>query len=359
MKKFAIVMLLGLMSVTLAYGQAPTAPTYALYEIDAIVSETITAAGNGSSNPVATTPDSASIPWLDGVKGDDAWDFSDGVAESGVWDIPYDMRIQGTVDIDFNTTGTGNIWMTIGLGDKWCWDGNAVGHDNAITYGSGSQGFGRNAGLTIIGTQSTDDQQTGLKTEDGWGAPNQGSTEYIDTVNFDFEIRYGFTDSATRDGRTISAWTKPAGAAASEWYELDITETIGYPINGGSTSRPNRYLNDQWDQTLLAAYVTMDDAGATGGADISMTMQLDALGGDFDLDGKVDVVDLGILATNYNLTGQNWMTGDTNNDGAVDVTDLGVLATYYGQSVTAAAVPEPSTLVLLFSALGLLLIRRR
>lgn len=53
--------------------------------------------------------------------------------------------------------------------------------------------------------------------------------------------------------------------------------------------------------------------------------------GDANLDGKVDVSDLGILATNYgHLTGQKWDQGDFTYDNGVDVSDLGVLATNYG-----------------------------
>ena len=68
--------------------------------------------------------------------------------------------------------------------------------------------------------------------------------------------------------------------------------------------------------------------------------------GDANLDGYVDVSDLGILATNYGTTsGAEWGDADFTGDGVVDVSDLGILATNYGTVPTAqAAVPEPSTL---------------
>ncbi len=69
---------------------------------------------------------------------------------------------------------------------------------------------------------------------------------------------------------------------------------------------------------------------------------------DFDLDGAVDVTDLGILATSYGQTsGMMWADGDADGDGTVNVSDLGILATYYGTGTTFAAVPEPAALVLL------------
>ncbi|HSV14264.1 MAG TPA: hypothetical protein VLI90_08390 [Tepidisphaeraceae bacterium] len=110
----------------------------------------------------------------------------------------------------------------------------------------------------------------------------------------------------------------------------------------------------------------------TGADPIASTLGVDnvralTLPGDATLDGKVDVADLGVLATNYSLTG-DWSKGDFNFDGNVNVGDLGALATNYntsiptGASVAAAeasvAVPEPGGMVVLISAGVLWSIRR-
>ncbi len=89
-------------------------------------------------------------------------------------------------------------------------------------------------------------------------------------------------------------------------------------------------------------------------------------GGDANLDGTVDVSDLGALATSWQSSGV-WVNGDFNYDGFVDVSDLGMLATNWQQSsgsLTAAmasvglggaSVPEPgSVAAALVVGLGML-----
>jgi hypothetical protein len=83
--------------------------------------------------------------------------------------------------------------------------------------------------------------------------------------------------------------------------------------------------------------------------------------GDANNDGAVDVIDLGILATNYDTaSGATWAMGDFNGDGAVDVIDLGILATNYDWvGAPAGAVPEPATLVLLTAGAAAVRPKRR
>jgi autotransporter-associated beta strand protein len=58
------------------------------------------------------------------------------------------------------------------------------------------------------------------------------------------------------------------------------------------------------------------------------------LAGDANLDGTVDVADLGVLATSYGVSGGAiWAQGDFDDNGNVDVGDLGALATNYGSSL--------------------------
>jgi hypothetical protein len=63
-------------------------------------------------------------------------------------------------------------------------------------------------------------------------------------------------------------------------------------------------------------------------------------GGDANLDGQVDVTDLGALATNWQQSGV-WTGGDFNYDGLVDVSDLGILATNWEAGVGSGAGISP------------------
>ncbi len=82
------------------------------------------------------------------------------------------------------------------------------------------------------------------------------------------------------------------------------------------------------------------------------------LPGDANMDGAVDVCDLGILATCYGIaSGMAWEEADFSGDGAVNFDDLGILATNYRASKT-VAVPEPGIIVLLISVFIALPYRR-
>jgi hypothetical protein len=91
--------------------------------------------------------------------------------------------------------------------------------------------------------------------------------------------------------------------------------------------------------------------------------------GDSNNDGKVDVVDLGVLAKWYDSTGLatsavdpfgagSWQKADFSGDGKVDVVDLGILAKNYDW-VGSPAVPTPEPLTLSLLATGALALIRR
>jgi autotransporter-associated beta strand protein len=94
--------------------------------------------------------------------------------------------------------------------------------------------------------------------------------------------------------------------------------------------------------------------------------------GDADLNGKVDLTDFSILATNFdpNGTGKTWQQGDFDYNGKVDLSDFSILATNFGLSLPGLggspgvslgnlpagdvnAVPEPSSIVTLAMLLAI------
>lgn len=84
--------------------------------------------------------------------------------------------------------------------------------------------------------------------------------------------------------------------------------------------------------------------------------------GDFNFDESLDLLDFGILASNFNEPGQ-FSDGDINIDGMVNMTDFVEWYQLYRAQedpAGAASVPEPTTgLLLLFGCIGLLCKSRR
>jgi hypothetical protein len=97
--------------------------------------------------------------------------------------------------------------------------------------------------------------------------------------------------------------------------------------------------------------------------------------GDSNLDGQVDVADLGSLASHWQSTG-DWVGGDFDYNGSVDVNDLGLLASNWQAGVgnplgpsfsealasvglPTASVPEPAGVALVLGAVALKCHRRR
>ena len=82
--------------------------------------------------------------------------------------------------------------------------------------------------------------------------------------------------------------------------------------------------------------------------------------GDANRDGDVDDEDASILGSNWLLqSGATWDMGDFNNDQIVDDRDAAIMAAHWSTPAEDAAVPEPSTLVLLLGIVASLACLRR
>jgi len=123
------------------------------------------------------------------------------------------------------------------------------------------------------------------------------------------------------------------------------------------------------DITVNLGYVTADFDPSTGKpTPIIETLTLPAqvvepewIDGDANMDGTVDLIDLGRVGLNWGVSPADWSMGDFNDDDIVDLVDLGRLGLHWGESLpTASAVPEPGTIaMLILGALCLLGYRLR
>ncbi|MGD9125983.1 MAG: dockerin type I domain-containing protein [Planctomycetia bacterium] len=89
---------------------------------------------------------------------------------------------------------------------------------------------------------------------------------------------------------------------------------------------------------------------------------IDDIPGDANHDDQVDASDATILAGNWQAgPGATWEMGDFNGDGYVDASDATILAGNWQAGTGSTAVPEPSTIALLFCAalFGIILRRNR
>ena len=77
-------------------------------------------------------------------------------------------------------------------------------------------------------------------------------------------------------------------------------------------------------------------------------------GGDANLDGVVDRVDLNLLALNWQANDKVWSEGDFTGDGAVNAADLMTIGIHWQQMGSRdASVPEPASLMLIYLAVFL------
>jgi hypothetical protein len=86
----------------------------------------------------------------------------------------------------------------------------------------------------------------------------------------------------------------------------------------------------------------------------ALNLTADALGGDANLDGLVNLSDFNALAANFGQDQRTWLEADFNGDGQVNLTDFNILASNFGMtagptgptpqdwSALSAVVPEPS-----------------
>jgi probable HAF family extracellular repeat protein len=158
-------------------------------------------------------------------------------------------------------------------------------------------------------------------------------------------------DSGDAVGRKISS--NPTVLTAALWSGSEILDLNDLVAPGSGLT-----LREALDINEAGQIVGRAQAADGSGRAFLLTP---ATGGDANLDGAVNVGDLGILALNWSQSGKTWLQADFTGEGTVDLGDLGVLAANWGWVRApggAGAVPEPAGLILL-AAGGLELVRRR
>jgi hypothetical protein len=127
-----------------------------------------------------------------------------------------------------------------------------------------------------------------------------------------------------------------------QWTDLDLSPLAGLGVEK-LAFRLSSSDNGAFGMNT-PAYVAIDD----------LVLDIAATPGDFDLNGSVDQVDLGIWEQYYRTaSGASVTTGDAHDDGDVDGADLLLWQTNYtGSQAITLAVPEPSSVLILFGCLA-------
>lgn len=188
-------------------------------------------------------------------------------------------------------------------------------------------------------------------------------------------------------------WTAADSGVKTDVATNQLVAGLGSTfLTSGTATEAFRVHTERPTSTALTTTLALSGAyaGSTGrlaqaGVNndvVTGTVNQAVRGGNANLSSAVDVGDLGILATNFNLSGKRWQDGDFTGNGIVDVGDLGVLATNFnladadwavaGQvnlplapgagsgSVSGGIVPEPTSLILIvFVGLAAALCGRR
>jgi hypothetical protein len=157
------------------------------------------------------------------------------------------------------------------------------------------------------------------------GAPTLGAGAKVDVKNTTVTVDYrGQTNPAS----TIRAQLA-SGYNAGAWNGPGIGTTA--PLTVGGKAVGVGWKDDASTQSITVKYTYVGDA---------------------NVDGQVDITDLGALATSWQTAG-TWANGDFDYSNFVDITDLGALATNWQAGVGSPLRPGDLSLSEALASLGL------
>ncbi len=208
------------------------------------------------------------------------------------------------------------------------------------------EGGSQNAGYWIYPTQSNTVPTNVLSAT---GTNNANYRDYYGTAG-----NGGYSD-ATNKLTPVGAFAASPGSYGTydqggdvwQWNEAKVTGSTRGQRGGAWGEIPNLLPSNIRDSYLLTA------ERDTIGFRVASVPWGWHDPGDANVDGEVDINDLTIVLANYNQTGMAWSQGSMDGDptGKVDINDLTLVLqnfgkTYAASAVAMAAVPEPSSLLL-------------
>ncbi len=270
---------------------------------------------------------------------------------------------------DLGTLG-GSYSTAEAINDRGHIAGSSRNSDNdtrAFLYKNGTMDdLGTFGGTTSAAYDINNDGQVVgyAKTSDG----DEHAFMFTDDIMFDLNDFCGCTD----ESRAYGANDDGLAVGRSRTDQGDLYAFYFDGFSGGSMIDLNTLINPDLGWDLYQANDINNSGQIVGNADIGDEthgfLLTEALPGDADLDGTVDLADLTQLLTFYNQSVSEdvsgWMKGDFDGDGDVKLADLTDLLTFYNQGVLDAAAaellaahgvvvetPEPGTLALAVAGL--------
>lgn len=195
------------------------------------------------------------------------------------------------------------------------------------------------------------------------GIPTDTLTLNVDRTTGAAQLINGFRDAVSIDTYLISSESESLAVSPGGWETLGGDWQVGVNEAGRvSELNPLASLDlDSNDAVSLGDLYAFNAGSASEDLVFQFTLPTESffrtgkvvfadeltvlsagLAADFNGDGRVDLLDLDILGSNFGAIGVGMGQGDANGDGSVDLLDLDILGSTFGQSSTAFAIPEPA-----------------